>query len=278
MLVRFISGVVGTIILVFALYFRNVEYLLNALLAIVSGIAVFELFRCVGIKNKALLVLSLIFGGAVQFYPYYNELFPIYSVGVIFVILALIIMVASFGNIKVTDAYIAIAAAFAIPIAFCSLIMINQYDYANLYPKEYAGLFHLILIFVCSWVTDIGAYFIGMFFGKRKLIPKISPKKTVEGAVGGALICVLAANLCAYIFNTFFFDAGAVSYVWTTLISLVLSPISMFGDLSASLLKRTYGIKDFGKIMPGHGGILDRFDSFIFVAPLMAAIILIFKP
>jgi len=118
------------------------------------------------------------------------------------------------------------------------------------------------LIFIVSWGADTGAYFIGVFFGKRKLLPKISPKKTIEGAIGGmATAAILATAL------TWYFDKSIVAYV--ILIAIVGSMVSIIGDLVASKIKRQMDIKDFGNIMPGHGGILDRFDSLLLVSPFV---------
>src|SRR5699024_5933209 len=109
------------------------------------------------------------------------------------------------------------------------------------------------------WATDSGAYFIGRRFGKRKLWPEISPNKTIGGAIGG----VLFALLLAVIFNVVYpFENSFLSIV---LITIVISLFGQLGDLVASAMKRKYEIKDFGHLFPGHGGVLDRLDSFIFV-------------
>ena len=118
------------------------------------------------------------------------------------------------------------------------------------------------LIMLCAWGTDVFAYFGGFFLGKHKLCPNLSPKKTVEGAVSG----VLGSMLCCGIF------AAAVMPSWimeSVLIGLIASPIAQCGDLIASAFKRKMGIKDYGSLIPGHGGIMDRFDSVILTAPFI---------
>lgn len=118
------------------------------------------------------------------------------------------------------------------------------------------------LVFISAWATDTFAYFTGYFFGSHKLCPEISPKKTVEGAVGGILGSVLVSILFGYyIAPQIIFHCAIIGFLG--------SIVGQFGDLTASVFKRYVGIKDYGKIMPGHGGILDRFDSILFTAPIV---------
>ena len=123
------------------------------------------------------------------------------------------------------------------------------------------GKFHVWLIFLCSWGCDTCAYCIGVLFGKHKMAPVLSPKKSVEGAVGGVVGAILLGIIYAAATK-----GGMVEYA---IICGVGALISMVGDLAASAIKRNQGIKDYGKLIPGHGGILDRFDSVIFTAPII---------
>lgn len=129
------------------------------------------------------------------------------------------------------------------------------------------GAFTVWLVFICSWGCDTCAYCVGMLIGKHKMAPRLSPKKSVEGGIGGiagaALIAVLYALAINHWGNG---DANVASFA---LIGAVGGMISQVGDLGASAIKRNYGIKDYGKLIPGHGGILDRFDSVIFTAPII---------
>lgn len=120
----------------------------------------------------------------------------------------------------------------------------------------------VLLVFVFSWISDTCAYFTGVFFGRHKLCPEISPKKTIEGSVGG----MVGSALIALAFS--FYYHGQVMAVYAVF-GLVGSAISQSGDLIASMFKRQSKVKDYGKIIPGHGGILDRFDSILFVLPLV---------
>lgn len=130
------------------------------------------------------------------------------------------------------------------------------------------GEYYWYFIFIGAWVTDTFAYFTGMLFGKHKLIPNVSPKKTVEGSIGGTIFCIVFFIGFGAIVNHF--TNSDISLVLVAFAGLVSAIVSQIGDLSMSVIKRTYGIKDYGKIFPGHGGVLDRFDSILAVAVIMA--------
>ena len=132
------------------------------------------------------------------------------------------------------------------------------------------------LVFVAAWVCDSFAYFTGRFFGKHKLAPHLSPKKTIEGSIGGIIFAILGCMLYGLIIEKAFeVDAN---YVALAIIGLILSIISQIGDLWASLIKREYGVKDYSQMMPGHGGIMDRFDSIIAISTILMAISMVFPP
>lgn len=125
------------------------------------------------------------------------------------------------------------------------------------------GIPYIIFALVIVWSTDSGAYFVGRKLGKHKLWPEISPKKTIEGFVGGIIIAVIATVIFQY------FAQLNVNYMLLLVVAIVASVVGQLGDLVESAIKRHYGVKDSGNILPGHGGILDRFDSLIFVLPLL---------
>lgn len=130
------------------------------------------------------------------------------------------------------------------------------------------GFMYIWLIIIGSTVTDMFAYFIGVAFGKTRIVPQISPKKTVEGSIGGVLGCMLVMILYSVlVINRF--GATTIPVYHFAILGLLCGTVSQLGDWAASALKRTTGIKDFGKLIPGHGGIMDRVDSILFVSPLV---------
>lgn len=143
--------------------------------------------------------------------------------------------------------------------AFSSVVMIRDASH---------GEFYLYFIFIGAWVTDVFAYFSGRLFGKHKLMPNTSPKKTIEGSIGGMAFCVIIFVAYAAVINQF--TASDISLWLVAIAGLLSSVVSQIGDLSMSVIKRTYGIKDYGKLFPGHGGVLDRFDSILAVSIILA--------
>ena len=136
-----------------------------------------------------------------------------------------------------------------------------------IYRENETGVWGLVLIFLLAWIPDTGAYFCGSLFGKHKLAPVISPKKTVEGAVGGLIVCIGVTALYGWLLTRF----ANVTVAWLPLLicAAVGAIVSVLGDLTASLIKRHYGVKDYSNLIPGHGGIMDRFDSVWFTAPFL---------
>ncbi|MBM9832226.1 phosphatidate cytidylyltransferase, partial [Enterococcus faecalis] len=175
-----------------------------------------------------------------------------------FALIVLIILGATvfqFGNYTFDDAVYPIASSVYVGLGFHGLILAQMDSRAKLF-------FALLLV----WLTDSGAYLVGRQFGRRPLAPRVSPKKTVEGFLGG----IISALIFAGIYLIFFPSVKAgYSYVVMLLLTAVFSAFAQFGDLVELALKRHYGVKDSGHVIPGHGGILDRFDSLIFVFPIM---------
>ena len=134
--------------------------------------------------------------------------------------------------------------------------------------------FFFVLIFLLPWMDDGGGFFIGSYFGKHKLCPNISPKKTIEGVLGGVVFCIASAMLMGLVFQFLIFDKTEVKVNFGALIVIAVldSVLSILGDLSFSLIKRNLNIKDYGSIFPGHGGMLDRCDSIIFTAPMVVVL------
>lgn len=193
----------------------------------------------------------------VSFFKFLPHFLNRYDIFYILIMLMLVRMVLSKNRVTFDDTGVYTLAALYIGTGFHYMAAIRNISDGN-------GLAVLGYVFVVVWSTDIGAYMIGKKFGKHKLWPVISPNKTWEGSVG-AVIC---AVICASIYSIFVSTGRNI--VFMIVVSILLSAVGQMGDLVESAYKRFYGVKDSGKILPGHGGILDRFDSMLFVLPVIA--------
>ena len=172
-------------------------------------------------------------------------------------------LLASHAKLDFRGVCAAVFAGLVIPYLLGALIRVRV-------PE--AGKFYVLAVFVLTMVPDSGAYFVGRALGKHKLCPVISPHKTVEGAVGGVVSTVLFMVLYTLILQLAF--DFQVNYLYAVLYGVLGAEASMLGDLTFSAIKRQAGIKDYGTLLPGHGGILDRFDSTTVVAPLVEALLM----
>jgi phosphatidate cytidylyltransferase len=133
-----------------------------------------------------------------------------------------------------------------------------------------AGFFYVVFVVACTFLNDTGAYFVGKWKGKKKLIPRISPGKTVEGTIGGIISSTITGGVMNLIFKS------PLEYSWAFSFGFIIGVVAVFGDLVESLIKRSLGVKDSGGILPGHGGVLDRFDSLIVVFPVSYYLVLLY--
>lgn len=194
------------------------------------------------------------------------------------VILQLSLLVFS-KNFDGRDIGKSFAASFYVGLGVASIVALRS-----------MGVRFIIYLLLITSITDVFAYFFGMLFGKHKMIERISPKKTWEGAIGGTLVATVVASLFAFLYGVMFSDQYAtifdvfsgfdtvnpvVQYIIIFAITLLASIVGQIGDLVASRLKRTYDVKDFGNIFPGHGGVLDRFDSAIYTSMFLLSAFLI---
>lgn len=162
------------------------------------------------------------------------------------------------GSLSFSDVAASFVTTFYITLAFTAILLLRFGT---------NGQYYYLLCFLGAWITDSFAYFTGVFFGRHKLIPEISPKKTIEGSVGGILFCVASFLVFGLVVSRF--TGSTPNYLVLACLGLLVSVLSQIGDLIASLIKREHGVKDYGKIFPGHGGVMDRFDSVIATAPLL---------
>ena len=278
MKIRIISGLVAVAIafLVIAAIFTPV---LPLFLAFLSITAAWEIMTVIGVKSNLIRIPAMVFSGLVPVYTavssYWSFRIPEGAVLSLYVMMMLGFMLKTHEKTKFEHLAITLYASIFVPYAFSGIIMIRDVHtaYEGVYTKS-ESIYLVFFVLLCSFLTDTFAYFVGRKFGKHKMAPVISPKKSVEGAIGGLVLSV-AFNVAVFagVKHWAFGGTSAISFVFVIVMSVLLSGISMLGDLTASLLKRNYSIKDFGKIMPGHGGVMDRFDSMIFVTPALVAAI-----
>ena len=267
MLKRIISGIVIIGVLVLAMVFMKTP-LLPILISLISAIGVYELNNISKVKKPA-MALSIVVAAIIPFWvTYWNQVLFGQIIG-LYIIAMLIMMVKWHGELKFEQIAISILSSVAVPCSLsCWILLAKDNGYANI------AYFYVLFAVSCAWLSDVFAYFCGVAFGKHKMTPVVSPKKTWEGAIGG-IVLTAAVNVGFYfVFKAKFLGDGIMPWDWYVVIpiSIVLSIISIFGDLSASVIKRQFGVKDYGKLIPGHGGIMDRFDSMLFVFPVMYAV------
>ena len=260
---RIITAVICTIVFLPFLIFSD-TLIFPIVLAIASALGVYEMLKCIGEKSLWVILPSCFIGGLLPICArvYGNEqaFFNFsHKVLVVFVFYLAVIAVFSKGKKDISVMAMVYVTIVFIVNGFSSIVLLRDYQY---------GQYIYLLVFICPWMTDIFAYFTGYFFGKHKLIPDVSPKKTVEGAIGGIIFCTLSLILYGFVLTRFVGSIKA-NYLAFVCVGVVLSVVSQCGDLVFSLIKRKYGIKDYGKLMPGHGGVLDRFDSVIASAPFV---------
>ena len=233
---------------------------------VIGAIGAYELLMGTGlVKHIRLVVYAAIMAFCTPLWCYYGMQY-IWALGAIFLFACLLFfeLLMSKAKLPLRTVGTTFLAGTLLPFLLCSMVRIFCGNH---------GRMMVFIPFIAAYMSDAGAYFIGVFFGKTKLAPVISPKKTVEGAVGGVAGGIVSMMIYCLILQ-FGFQLQ-VNYLYGLLYGAVGSLAGMFGDLCFSAIKRQTGIKDFGKIFPGHGGVLDRFDSVIVVGPLMELLMIL---
>lgn len=260
MIVRLLSATVFLLILLPCIYFSATP-LFVVLTVFLSVAAVYELLKANDLHKNAALSIPMYLIALLPVMARYLEKTYFYRIvfPYIFVCSFLVISVYTFLKNKpelgkvITSWFFSMYAT----VGFTALVLL-----ADIKDGSWQIMF---FAFIASWVTDSCALVFGIIFGKHKLLPSVSPKKTVEGAVGGVIYCVIAFWLYAMLLENFL-DFQIDSYLLIALCGLICGIVAVIGDLIFSAVKRACNIKDFGKLIPGHGGILDRFDSIISIA------------
>ncbi len=269
---RIITAIVAICVLVPILIFSETVALPIGV-AVCSMLAVYEMLACIGLKkawglSAPLYLTAAVFPFLIRYLPAYRETVE----SVAFAALAVTalyffgILIFSHGKYNVSQIGAAYFSVFYILVGMFGLQIVHDWV-SN-------GEYIYLIAFIGAWVTDSFAYFCGMLFGrggKHKLIPDVSPKKTVEGAIGGTVFCILSMLLFGFIVERSVPEIHA-DYLMFAVAGLLIAVVAQIGDLAMSVIKRTYGIKDYGKIFPGHGGILDRFDSVIAVSVVLTVL------
>ena len=239
--------------------------------------ASFELLRVFGIhKDWHISAPSYIFAAAFPFAAYFitNEnraTFILIMASVLFIFLIYLLGVAVFSHKKIK--FVLVAAVYMaivyVIVSFTSLSLLMYVDW---------GIYYFGILIISSWGCDAAAYFVGSKFGKHKLIPDVSPNKSVEGAIGGMIASCLLNLLYGLLIDKIGIFNARPNYLVLAILGLVLSVVAMVGDLIASLIKREYGIKDYSNIFPGHGGVVDRFDSVFPIATFLLMMAAVWAP
>ena len=258
MLTRIITAVVGLIVFIGVIMLGE-----TALSVAISAVTLFMMYEVFGAitKSKTVKVSGYISGVLLVVGIFFNQ-FEIALAAM--VISAMVFLIFLHGEIEYREIF---------SVQFMALYIGLFMSYIPRIRSE-LGLAAMALIFIIAWGSDTAAYFCGTFFGKHKLIPKVSPKKTIEGSVGAVIITAVLCALYVFIMDRLSYpvmgEAASVGVcVKFGVIGFVTSALSQLGDLAASAIKRDAGIKDYGRIFPGHGGFMDRFDSVIFISPVV---------
>ena len=265
MLKRTITGIALIAVLVVVLLFMP-AWFTGILLSVMVALAADELLRATGLVNNYRLIgLAVVTAVNVVWWCFFGMIYP-WALGTLLVsvVLCFARLLHSSGKLPFQQVAITMVAGLLIPFLLSALVRIRIMD---------NGVYFIAAPFVMAFLPDVGAYFIGCAFGKHKLCPVISPKKTVEGLLGGFLGGI--AGMIVYGLVLQYFFGLQVNYLFAIIYGVLGAGGATFGDLMFSVIKRQTGIKDYGKLLPGHGGILDRFDSVTIVAPLAEVLLLI---
>lgn len=263
---RIISGIGIFLFTTLVVYLGGITmYVVGAILSV---IALKEFYQAVSGKLALDNIVSMIFAVLFFISAYLRNTELSVVLGMLYMLCNFSYLLKNYEHIRLQDFFGNVFAFVYIVPAFIIMAIIRD--------KEY-GAYIVALIFLSASITDVFAYFVGKAIGKHKLAPHLSPNKTIEGSVGGSLISTLVFLSCALIFNNYFhiFEVTGGSVTIILIIGLVASIIAQLGDLSASAIKRITGIKDYGHLIPGHGGIMDRMDSTLFTAPALYIILYI---
>lgn len=262
---RIISGAVFTVVLALV-FFLLPNFVTAVAVAALCAMASYELLFATGlVKNVRLNIYSALMAVLVALWSHLGCDYASMLLGVLLYGMLLFgELLISSGKTPVAQLGYCMLSGLVIPFLLSALLRIRNWQ---------DGQILLLIPFIMAYCSDTGAYFIGVCFGKHKMCPNISPKKSWEGFFGGIAVAIVGMIVYAYVLTRT--SDFRVNYVLALLYGLVGALGSVFGDLMMSVIKRQVGIKDYGKLIPGHGGILDRFDSVLITAPLTEVLLLL---
>lgn len=263
MLTRVLTAVIGIPLVILLIILGNP--VLKYVGAIVALIGVYEFYQMISKEYRPMRLLGYLATVAYFIgFSFFKGNYTLYIAG--WLTILLVAMVIKYPKYSIVDIGLTFIGPIYVGLLLSFIIIMRDFKY---------GDYLVWLIFISAWGSDTCAYFVGKFFGKHPLAPVLSPKKTIEGAVGGAI----GAALIAYIYTLGFtlYRYGEIKEYSIIIVSIVLvaAIVSQIGDLAASAIKRQLKEKDFGSLFPGHGGVLDRFDSILLVAPFIMIAVLI---
>ena len=269
MATRVISALIGIVFAVGCLFLHN-TLIFNLAVSAISVIMIHELLSACGcMKHKGHVFVCYAFTAVMPFLVEIDDM----RIKYIFATVCLFAMFCGYigSHQKLTFDRLCFMITITLSVALSMSCIVSLKNLSNIH-----GVCYVILALAGAWLGDSGAFFVGTFLGKHKLCPNISPKKTIEGAIGGVITVGIVFAVYAFFYQMVQNARGidfTINYLLLICIGFVCGILGIIGDLCASLLKRQHELKDFGKIMPGHGGLMDRFDSVLFVLPFMTFIL-----
>lgn len=236
------------------------------LVGLMAAVAAYELLWGTGlVKHPRMVVYTAVMGFLTSLWSYFGMEYVWFLVGILLFSTVLFAeILASHGKLPFSQMAVCVVGGILVPFLLTALVRIRCME---------QGRALVLIPFAVAFLSDSGAYFAGRFFGKHKLAPTVSPNKTVEGMIGGVLTGVAGMVIYGLVLQLAF--DFRVNYAYGVIYGLLGSLAGVFGDLAFSAIKRQTGIKDYGNLIPGHGGILDRFDSMTVVAPLVEAFLIL---
>lgn len=260
---RIITGAVLGLLLI-GVFLLSHTFVYPVIIGLMCIAGTYEMLNCTGHRGNIYLALPALIAGTVSpVFAYFFGYGAMLTIIMCYITVLLAESVFFDEKVKVTEVAEVFLTTLYVILCFTALLRLR-------YIPD-VGKYIFILVFIAAWITDTFAYFTGFFIGRHKLIPKISPKKTIEGAIGGIIFCIIAFIIYGVILENA--AQVEVNFILFAFVGFIMSIISQVGDLIASAIKRTYGIKDYSNLFPGHGGVLDRFDSIMILSPFLLFVV-----